>query len=170
MNITKKIIITDTNIITDLCTAKILKEFVQLDNVYISDLVKRDEINSKTCDINQIKNIKIIASNELELIETIEIAKQKKKLSIYDILNYVIARNNNAILATGDNKLKNYAEKNGVEVIRILKIIKLMKQKKIISTKKAISACLLLKANTFTRVPDVYINELINELEKETAI
>lgn len=48
MSITKKIIITDTNIITDLFNANILEEFINLDNVYISDLVKNDEINNKT--------------------------------------------------------------------------------------------------------------------------
>lgn len=33
MSITKKIIITDTNIITDLFNANILEEFINLDNV-----------------------------------------------------------------------------------------------------------------------------------------
>ena len=45
MNITPKIIITDTNIITDLNNAGILEEYIKLDNVYISDMVKNDEIN-----------------------------------------------------------------------------------------------------------------------------
>lgn len=40
MSITEKIIVTDTNIITDLNNANILDKFVGLDNVYISDLVK----------------------------------------------------------------------------------------------------------------------------------
>lgn len=57
MNITKKIIITDTNIITDLNNANILKEFVSLDNVYISDILKNDEINTKTCNLNLIKEL-----------------------------------------------------------------------------------------------------------------
>ena len=48
MNITTKIIITDTNIITDLNNANILEEFIDIDNVYISDMVKNDEINLKT--------------------------------------------------------------------------------------------------------------------------
>ena len=44
MNITTKMIITDTNIITDLNNGEVLEEFVKLDNVYISDLIKYDEI------------------------------------------------------------------------------------------------------------------------------
>lgn len=43
MNITTKIIITDTNIITDLNNANILKKFISIDNVYISDMIKIDE-------------------------------------------------------------------------------------------------------------------------------
>ena len=41
MNITRKIIITDTNIITDLNNANVLDKFVKLDNVYISDMDKK---------------------------------------------------------------------------------------------------------------------------------
>ena len=44
MNITEKIIITDTNIITDLDNAGILTEFVKMDNVYISDMVRNKNI------------------------------------------------------------------------------------------------------------------------------
>lgn len=40
MNTEKKIIITDTNIITDLYIAGVLEEFILLDNIYISDIVK----------------------------------------------------------------------------------------------------------------------------------
>ena len=40
MNITAKIIITDTNIITDLSNAGVLEKFIELDNVFVSDLVK----------------------------------------------------------------------------------------------------------------------------------
>ena len=60
MNITTKIIITDTNIITDLNNANILEEFINIDNVYISDMVKNDEINSKTGNVKIINKFKII--------------------------------------------------------------------------------------------------------------
>ena len=58
MNITQKIIITDTNIITDLNNANILEAFVKLDNVYISDMVKNDEINSNTGNVNIFNRFK----------------------------------------------------------------------------------------------------------------
>lgn len=69
MNITKKIIITDTNIITDLNNAQVLEKFITLDNVYISDMIKNDEINTKTCNINLIKKFKVITSSAKQLLE-----------------------------------------------------------------------------------------------------
>lgn len=169
MNITTKIIITDTNIITDLNNANILEEFINLDNVYISDMIKNDEINSKTGNIKLINKFKVISATPMQLMEVNSLSIIEKKLSTYDLLNYVIARDNHCILATGDNRLKNYSESNGVEVFRTLKIIKLMKHYNIISCRKAIDACKLLKGCSTTRIPEVDINTLINELEKDSV-
>lgn len=163
MSITKKIIVTDTNIITDLSNAKILKQFVALDNVYISDMILNDEINSKTCDIN-IKNFKVLQSSSKQLLEVSNLANVYRKLSIYDLLNYVLARDNNGILATGDNRLKKFSETKGIEVIRTLKIIELMVNNNVISYKEAITACELLKNNSDTRIPLESINELMKKL------
>ena len=168
MNITTKIIITDTNIITDLDNANILEEFIDIDNVYISDMVKNDEINSKTGNVKLINKFKVISATANQLIEVNKLSYKKKKLSTYDLLNFVIARDNNCILATGDNRLKKYSENNGIEVLRTLKIIKLMKDNNIISYRKAINACNLLKQCPSTRIPEIYINNLINELEKDS--
>lgn len=170
MNITTKIIITDTNIISDLNTANILEEFINIDNVFISDMIKNDEINAKTGNIELINKFKVIPATENQLIEVNALNYIEKKLSIYDLLNFVIARDNNCILATGDNKLKIYSERNGIEVIRTLKIIKLMKDNNIISCRKAINACNLLKHNSTTRIPKDSIDNLINELENDLVI
>lgn len=124
MSITEKIIVTDTNIITDLNNANILDKFVILDNVYISDLVKNDEVNSKTGDLKIIDKFKTLRLTDEQLIEVSTLSSEENKLSVYDLINYILARDNDGILATGDNRLKNYSEKNGVKVIRTLKIIK----------------------------------------------
>lgn len=92
---------------------------------------------------------------------------KKKKLSIYDLLNFVLARDNSCILATGDNRLKIFSEKNNIEVIRTLKIIKLMKANNIITKKEAIEACTLLKNNPYTRIPRKDIDNLLKELTKD---
>ena len=170
MNITTKIIITDTNIITDLDNANLLENFVKLDNVYISDMIKNDKINFKTGEVKLINKLKIIEATPTELLEISFISFAEKQLSTCDILNYIIARDNNCILATGDNKLKIFAEKNGVEVIRTLKIIKLMVKYKYVSNNKAIKGCNLLKENIKTRIPSQDIDKLIKELEENLII
>lgn len=136
MNLATKIIITDTNIITDLNNANILKEFINLDNVYISDIIKNDEINFKTGNVELINKFKVFCSYSEEILEACMLSTIESKLSIYDLLNFVIARDNGFILATGDNRLKIYYEVNGIEVMRTLKIIKLMKEKILFQQKK----------------------------------
>lgn len=170
MNITTKIIITDTNIITDLNTANILDKFVKLDNVYISDMVKRDEINSNTGNINIIKKFKTINATSEEIDEIFKISQETHGLSPYDIINFIIARNNNAILATGDKKLKEYSEAKGIEVIRTLKIIKIMKDKNIITIEEAINSCKALKESNNTRIPPADIDNTIKDFEKDSVI
>lgn len=166
MNITKKIIITDTNIITDLNNANILDEFVKIDNVYMSDIVKNDEINLKTCDAKIIKKIKTISVTSNDILETNKLSQTVGKLSTYDLINFVIAKNNDYILATGDDALKKFAERNGVEVFRTLKLIKLMIDNDVISCEKALEACISLKSAVNTRIPKELIDTFIKDLEK----
>ena len=75
-NITQKIIITDTNIITDLNTANILDKFVNLSNVYISDMAKNDEINSNTGNVNIINKLKTISATTEQIVEIFQISKE----------------------------------------------------------------------------------------------
>lgn len=168
MNITKKIIITDTNIITDLSNAKLLEDFVLLNNVYISDLIKHDEININTGDTDIINKFKTIDATIEQLEEISSIKCDKPQLSRYDALNYIIARDNDGILATGDNNLKKYSEEHGIEVIRTLKIIELLVYNNIISYMKAINGCELLKNHSNTRIPIDAIDNLINKLKKDS--
>lgn len=93
-------------------------------------MVKNDEINSNTGDIEVIMNFKTIHSTPEQIAEIFQISQNVNGLSPYDIINYILARDHQAILATGDKKLKNFAENQGIEVMRTLKIIQLLKAKK----------------------------------------
>ena len=166
MNLTEKIIITDTNIITDLFNADLLEMFSLLNNVYILDIIKESEINSKTCNMELINKIKAIHATSNQILEMQKLAIENKKLSPQDLINYVVAKDNNYILATGDNRLKIFSEKNGFEVLRTLKIIKLMNSNNIINKEKAIEACLLLRNNPYTRIPLIEIDNTIEEIKK----
>lgn len=139
MNISKKIIITDLN------NANILDEFVKIDNVYMSDIVKNDEINLKTCDAKIMKKIKTISVTSNDILETNKLSQTVGKLSTYDLINFVIAKNNDYILATGDDALKKFAERNGVIVFRTLKLIKLMIDNDVISCKKSFRSLYFIK-------------------------
>ena len=167
MNMNKKIIITDTNIITDLNTCKLLDKFAQLDNVYINDICKREKIKEKTGGIDVINKIKEIKVTSEELLEATKLFRNIGKLSIFDVLNYVVAKYHNAILATGDNRLKKFAESNDVEVVRTLKIIRWMREKNIIKNNEVIDACILLKNDSKTFIPIELIDELINEYNQD---
>lgn len=170
MNIRAKKIIIDTNVITDLDRACILKEFISLDNVYMCDLVKNDEINFKTGNVEIISEFKVMSVTPSQLIEVSSLSLIEKKLSIYDLLNYVVARDNDCVLATGDSRLKSYCENNGVLVFRTLKIIRLMIEQNVITKKKAIAACNLLLADDSTRIPKEDIENLIDEFERDLVI
>lgn len=167
MNITKKIIVTDTNIVTDLDTCRLLEKFVALDNVYMCDMVKNDEINDKTGNVNIIKKFKTIEVNIEQLEEIFVIDKIVNGLTSHDIINFIIARDNNAMLATGDRKLRNFSISNNVEVIRTLKIIELMKINNIINFKEVIQALELLKNNNYTRIPYEEIDKLLTKYKRE---
>ena len=65
-------------------------------------------------------------------------------MGIFDFQNKNIARDNKVILATGDKKLRKYAETNGVEVIRTLKIIELLFINNVISYNDFENGCKLL--------------------------
>lgn len=60
-----------------------------------------------------------------------------------------------------------YSERNGVEVIRTLKIIRLMVDNDIITCGIALNACKLLKNSYKTRIPIKDIEELMKELSKK---
>lgn len=52
-----------------------------MDNVYISDMVKNDEINSKTGNAKLINRFKIISATATQLLEVNNLSYIEKKLS-----------------------------------------------------------------------------------------
>lgn len=115
--------------------------------------------------LNQFKSIE---STSEQIKEATYLSTIERKLSVFDLLNYVICRDNSCTLATGDNCLKKYCEKNNIKVIRTLKIIKELYNLKIISKEKSIEACIKLKESFKVRIPIKEIDNLIKELEKDS--
>lgn len=70
---------------------------MNLDNFYMSDIVKNDELNTKTGNVKLISKLKVISALPSQLIEVSNLAITEKRLSIYDLLNYVLVKENNII-------------------------------------------------------------------------
>lgn len=161
MTITTKMIIVDTNVLTDLNIAGVLDSFISIDNVYMSDLVKSEEVNRKTGDLEKIKKIKTIISDGKQLYEMNAISKTTTGLSTDDIISFIIARDNNCILVTGDKKLKKYAIENGVEVFGVIKILDLMLENKLISNEQMTVGSLKLSESN-SRLPKEELLKRVN--------
>ncbi|MDD4036183.1 MAG: hypothetical protein PHS45_02545 [Bacilli bacterium] len=167
MNITKKIILTDTNIITDLDIAGVLDIYVDLSNVYMSDLVKENEINNKTGDLKIIERFKLIRANESDIYEISNFSAIYYHLSMPDIINFVLANNNNYILATGDKQLRLLAIENNIEVIGVIRIIDLLENNNLITKEKKYESLNKLKKHPKTRLPEEELNKRLEEIEKD---
>ena len=84
--------------------------FVKLDNVYITDIVRNDKLNDKTGNLKIINKFKVININLNQIKEIAHLSKYEHHLSTYDLINFIVARDLNGILATGDNRLKIYSD------------------------------------------------------------
>ena len=166
MNLLDNIVITDTNIITDLFTASLLEKFILLDSVFVVDLLAYDEFNEKTGNIEQISKIKLINANSNDVVNALNISAIQNKLSFYDSINFVLDKRLNAVLATGDKRLGIFATENGVQVIRTLKIIELMYEYKLSSLNEMVSGLIKLLNDSYTRIPRNEILKLINKYIK----
>lgn len=170
MNMKENIILTDTNIITDLDIAGLLKKFITLENVYKSDMVKHDEINYKTGNLSIIKEIKTIKSTNIQIYKMSQLTTIETKLTENDIMNYILAKDNNYILATGDKRLRNYAEENNVKVIGIIGIIDFLYKEDKINTREVMKAYEKLQNSSKTRLPKEELTKRIEKLENELLI
>lgn len=170
MNMKDNIILTDTNIITDLDIAGLLKKFITLENVYMSDMVKHDEINYKTGNLSIIEEIKTIKSTNIQIYKMSQLTTIETKLTENDIMNYILAKDNNYILATGDKRLRNYAEENNVKVIGIIGIIDFLYKEDKINTREVMKAYEKLQSSSKTRLPKEELTKRIEKLENELLI
>jgi predicted nucleic acid-binding protein len=167
MNIKEKIIIVDTNIISDLYEAGVLDKFINLENIYMSKLVKYNEINGKTGDLYLIDRINTITESENQILQALELSTNERGLSIYDCINFVLARDEETLLLTGDRRLRNYAEKQGVTVKGTIWIIDKMIEENQIDRCTAKKAYERLLYHENTRLPSEELQKRIKKLEEE---
>lgn len=163
------IIISDTNVISDLSETELLLKILRLDNIYVVDLVKKIEFNSKTCDILYLDKIKEKELDSSDMQEVIKLKLQTKGLSECDLMNYVIAKKYSAILLTGDKKLKNFALKNGVPTKGTLWLLEVLYEHNYLTKRELLMAYeRLLVAND--RLPRGELYKRIDQLKQEIYV
>jgi len=122
-----KIIISDTNIFIDLLNIELLDIFLKLEyEIHTTDFVIA-ELNDNQVKIlgKSINENKILLdkANEDDLVEIIKLQHKKRTLSITDMSVYYFAKEQNAIILTGDKQFRNYAKDNKRDVRGILWVL-----------------------------------------------
>jgi rRNA-processing protein FCF1 len=121
----RKIAVKDSNIIFDLFEINLINEFLNLDlEIYITDFVYMEiENQEQRVLIEGFINksaIKVLQTTDKEIIKLYELQAIAKGLSIEDCSVYFHADKLDAMILTGDNKLRKFAESNEKEVHGIL--------------------------------------------------
>ncbi len=121
-----KLVISDTNILIDLWTMRLVGEFLMLPfEIYTVDMVLREIEQPDQNDIirSVIKMGKLgifqTESNELNDV----LALISSNLSITDAAVWFHAKKHSALLLTGDNRLRKLAEADNVRVAGVLYIL-----------------------------------------------
>jgi hypothetical protein len=131
--------VTDASILFDAIKGGILHEMFQLPfDFETSDLIADKELkNPPFSEFEKEGLIKEeLTGSQIGMIR--QIRSSHKTLSIYDISAFLLARDQNLILLTGDEALRKFAESFGVEVHGILWILDELVQQNIISKPGAV--------------------------------
>lgn len=154
----------DTNIVLDAQSAEILGA-LNFSMFYVSYLVLYDEILKQVSNFNY-ENIMIIKETNTQIGEVVSITSRNNKISTYDAINLVLARDYNFTLVTGDQKLKDEAIKYNIKCIGTLGLIKKLIEINKISVVEAIIGLEKLKSSPDRRIPHQLIDKLVVELKE----
>lgn len=154
----------DTNILVDAFSAGIL-EILNCNLFSISNVVLFDEI-SKLLPYFEPSKINIIFESIKEIDLANSLCISNKRISYYDYLNYVIAKERNMTLVTGDQKLLKFAKENNVNCIGTIRLIELLIEDGLITPKDSICALELLANDRTRRIPKILVDETIQEIKK----
>lgn len=161
-----KVVLSDANILIDLCKLELLKEFFCLDlEVFttervIRELKDKDQRKQVNPYVGSLLKIKSLSS--IEVMEVAQLTSQNiKNLSYVDCEVWHISKTYNYTLLTGDKNLRNQAHKTNVEVRGILYIFDELHRKNIVATSQLFDKLTLLKSIN-KRLPQQEIN---NRLE-----
>ena len=134
-------LVLDASIIIDICHGSILREALSLAASMISpDLVTGEVEDISTSKLEELGlQSRCLTSEEMAILR--EEAKAYKGLTHKDVASIQLADEVGAILLTGDDRLRQYAERRGIEVHGILWVLDRLVEASILNCEKA--ACSL---------------------------
>ena len=161
----EKRIFCDTNIYIDLCTMRLVGEFFMLPyEIHSTDLVLREiELSNQKETI-----LSVMKMGKLEINQTLPecindvVNLMKSNLSITDAAVWYHAKQQSALLLTGDNRLRKLAEADNVHVAGILFVLDSLVENDIISAGYA-AECLELLKETNRRLPQAEVDKRLRE-------
>ncbi len=133
-------VVIDTSILIDLCIGDLMESFLNLPFAFlIPDVIKEEFSQPEECLI-EIEKIKVCSLESKDVQKVYDFSIAYKGPSINDYFSLVLAEKEDAILVTGDRKLRNIGEKTGIEVHGILWIMDILFDKKYLNGKTLIKA------------------------------
>lgn len=117
-----KVAISDANILIDLFNINLLETFINLNlEINTTDFVMKEvdgipEQKAKIAPLVLSGGLKVNVFSNEELLEVIQKNQTNNGVSIEDCSVWYWAEQNNAIILTGDRRLRNAASNSGIEV------------------------------------------------------
>lgn len=128
-----KIVISDANILIDLLKLEILDGFFRIPyEIITTDIIVETELNKiqreRIFEAEEENKLKVEKSTAEEIKSITDIFNETPGISLPDSGVYYIAKNKNAILLSGDKKLRSFAKSKGVQVHGIIWVFDQLKE------------------------------------------
>lgn len=160
-----KFVISDTNILIDLWTMRLVEEFLMLPyEIYTVDMVLREieqlDQNETIMSVVKMGKLGIFQTKPDEINDVL--ALRSGNLSITDAAVWFHAKKHSALLLTGDNRLRKLAEADNVRVAGVLYILDKLVEYEIVSASYAAESLEQLKEKN-KRLPQAEIDSRLKQ-------
>lgn len=141
-----KVAISDANILIDLFHIDLLESFIKLDikinttDFVVAEVYKRPEQKSKIEPLIKNGSLKVNTFSAAELMNIVQRNENHKGISLEDSSVWYWAEQNEAIVLTGDKKLRKAVASTGLEVHGSLWVLDELVTHQILTKKKACKA------------------------------
>ena len=165
MNTLDQILVVDVNVIIHLEKVGLLDKLIEDSKIRIVDLVLYQEYEFKRNLISdKVHKIKKLTLDDKQILEANSLNKVNPRNSFFDYCSYIVARDNNYALLTGDWKLNKYI--NGdISVYGAIWYVQKLRYKGIISKEKLLSVYETWLGDSTIFIDDAILNSLIINLE-----